>query len=406
MAVALWKRQGVVRVESYPLKKVVAVFVTAGLAACDTLPASGPLSSQIESQAGKSRQELNRPNASVFDVVDVDQRTARTVSGFSNSMFSRRFGIGGRAGRVVIGIGDQLKISIFEAGSDGLFSTSQSKQTTIDVVIQPDGTGTIPYVGQIVLAGKTQEEARKAILAKLVNKAVEPDVLVTAAGTASRSVTVSGSVGKPSNVELTLAGDKLTEVIARAGGASSEPYESYVTLVRGTKSASVLLKSLIENPRENIYVEPRDQIYVTHDPRTFTILGEVEKNGRVPFGANDLNLLEAIALGGGGSDSKVDAEGYFVFRYEEPEIVMDILGAKRFHELQSKGMVASKDGRYPIVYRFNMRSPDSLIVGQSFPIKSRDVIYASRHPTVDFTKFMQLIATPVGTASGVRSLTD
>lgn len=392
--------------ESYPLRKIVAVVVTAGLAACDTLPAAGPLSSQIEGQAGKSRQELNRPNASVFDTVDVDQQTARTVANFSNSLFSRRFGIGGRAGRVVIGIGDQLKISIFEAGSDGLFSTSQSKQTTIDVVVQPDGTGTIPYVGPITLAGKTQEEARKAILAKLVNKAVEPDVLVTAAGTASRSVTVSGAVGKPSNVELTLAGDRITEVIARAGGPASEPYESYVTLVRGTKTASILLKSLIENPRENIYVEPRDQIYVTHDPRTFTILGQVEKNNRVPFGASDLNLLEAIALAGGGSDNQGDAEGYFVFRYEEPEIVMDVLGAKRFHELQSKGLVANKDGRYPIVYRFNMHSPDSLLVGQSFPIKNRDVIYAARHPTVDFLKFMQLIATPVGTASGVRAVAN
>ncbi|MBB4010601.1 polysaccharide biosynthesis/export family protein [Allorhizobium taibaishanense] len=388
------------------MRKIVAVVVTAGLAACDTLPAAGPLSSQIEGQAGKSRQELNRPNASVFDTVDVDQQTARTVANFSNSLFSRRFGIGGRAGRVVIGIGDQLKISIFEAGSDGLFSTSQSKQTTIDVVVQPDGTGTIPYVGPITLAGKTQEEARKAILAKLVNKAVEPDVLVTAAGTASRSVTVSGAVGKPSNVELTLAGDRITEVIARAGGPASEPYESYVTLVRGTKTASILLKSLIENPRENIYVEPRDQIYVTHDPRTFTILGQVEKNNRVPFGASDLNLLEAIALAGGGSDNQGDAEGYFVFRYEEPEIVMDVLGAKRFHELQSKGLVANKDGRYPIVYRFNMHSPDSLLVGQSFPIKNRDVIYAARHPTVDFLKFMQLIATPVGTASGVRAVAN
>ncbi|MDQ0456280.1 polysaccharide biosynthesis/export family protein [Rhizobium paknamense] len=388
------------------MKKVIAVMLTAGLAACDTLPASGPLSSQIEKQAGKSRQELNRPNAAVYDVVDVDQKTARMVASFSSSLLSRRFGIGGAASRVVIGVGDQLKISIFEAGSDGLFSTSESKQTTIEVVVQPDGTGTIPYVGPIKLAGRTQEEARKAILEKLVNKAVEPDVLVTAAGTTSRSVTVSGAVGKPSSVELSLAGDRITEVIARAGGPSSEPYETYVTLVRGNKTASVLLKSLIENPRENIYVDPRDQIFVTHDPRTFTVLGEVAKNARQNFGANDLNLLEAIAMAGGGSDDKVDAEGYFVFRYEEPEIVMDLLGPQRFHDLQAKGMMANKDGRYPIVYRFNMHAPDSLIVGQSFPIKNRDIIYASRHPTVDFLKFMQLIATPVGTASGVRTLTD
>ncbi|GCA52260.1 hypothetical protein KGO5_04725 [Sinorhizobium sp. KGO-5] len=30
-----------------------------------------------------------------------------------------------------------------------------------------------------------------------------------------------------------------------------------------------------------------------------------------------------------------------------------------------------------------MTKPDSLIVGQTFPVKNRDVIYASCHPSVD-----------------------
>ncbi len=254
-------------------------------------------------------------------------------------------------------------------------------------------------MGPIKLAGRTQEEARKAILEKLVNKAVEPDVLVTAAGTTSRSVTVSGAVGKPSSVELSLAGDRITEVIARAGGPSSEPYETYVTLVRRQQDRLRAAEIADRKPARKHLCRSARPDFVTHDPRTFTVLGEVAKNARQNFGANDLNLLEAIAMAGGGSDDKVDAEGYFVFRYEEPEIVMDLLGPQRFHDLQAKGMMANKDGRYPIVYRFNMHAPDSLIVGQSFPIKNRDIIYASRHPTVDFLKFMQLIATPVGTAS-------
>ncbi|WP_420839998.1 polysaccharide biosynthesis/export family protein [Allorhizobium sonneratiae] len=388
------------------MKTGVILIMTAGLTACNTLPAAGPLSSSIEADAGKSAQQLGRSNAAVFDVVDVDQKTAQMISNYSGTIFSRRFGMGGRPGPVVIGVGDQLKVSIFEAGSDGLFSTSQSKQTTIDLVVQPDGTGTIPYVGQIKLAGLTQEAARKAILARLTNKAIEPDVLVNASGTASRAVTVSGSVGRPSSVQLSLAGDKVTEAIAQAGGPTGQPYETYVTLVRGRKTATVLLKTLIEKPSENIYVEPHDQIYLTQDPRTFTTLGMFGKDGRIPFGANDLNLLEAIALAGGGSDNQGDAEGYFIFRYEEPEIVRALLGPQKFNAMLAKGMMANKDGRYPIVYRFDMRSPDSLIVGQNFPINNRDVIYASRHPSVDFLKFMQLFTTPIGTAVSVRSATN
>ena len=62
-------------------------------------------------------------------------------------------------------------------------------------------------------------------------------------------------------------------------------------------------------------------------------------------------------------------------------------------------MVPDAKGRYPIVYRFDMSNPDSLIVGQTFPIKSRDVIYVSRHPSVDIRKFLTLVGTPLGIAA-------
>ncbi|MBO3762516.1 polysaccharide export protein [Ciceribacter sp. L1K23] len=380
------------------MKRIAVVIVCAGLAGCEAVPGAGPLASDINAQAGKSLTETQRAHGVVFDVVDVDSTAARTVAEFSTGMLKRRFGLGGAATRPVIGVGDRLRITIFEAGADGLFSTSDSKQTNIEVVVQPDGKAAIPYVGMVTFAGRTLEEARQAVLGSLANKAVEPDVIVNALESSSRTVAVAGAVGHPSVVPLGLTAEKISEVIARAGGPEAEPYESYVTLVRGQRTGSVLLQTLLDNPSENIYVEPKDQIFVSRDPRTFTVLGEVWKNGRIPFGANEVNLLEAIALAGGGADARADARGYFVFRYEEPEIVSDLLSAERFHDLVAKGMKPNKDGKYPIVYRFDMSVADSLIIGQTFPIKNRDVIYASRHPSVDFVKFMTMIRQPVGIA--------
>jgi polysaccharide export outer membrane protein len=339
-------------------------------------------------------------NAAVFEIVDVDNRSSRLVADYVSTALKRRFGIGSAGiGRAVIGVGDQLKVTVFEAGSDGLFSTAESKQTSIDVVVQPDGTAAIPYVGTVRFAGRTLEEARKAILSALASKAVEPDVIVSTVDTPSRSVTVSGAVGKSAQIPLNLNGEQITDVIAKAGGPTAQPYESYVTIVRGKRTGTALLKSIIENPAENIYVQPGDQVFVSRDPRTFTLLGAVKGNSRVEFGANDLNLLEAVALGGGGNDYTVDTKGYFLFRYEEPEVILGLVGQSRFDELLRKGMRPNKDGRYPIVYRFDMTHPDSLIVGQTFPIKSRDVIYASRHRAVDFTKFLSIIGAPLGIAS-------
>jgi polysaccharide export outer membrane protein len=128
-------------------------------------------------------------------------------------------------------------------------------------------------------------------------------------------------------------------------------------------------------------------------------MGSVRGDGRLEFGANDLNLLEAVALGHGADDDSSNAKGFFLFRYEEPDIVRSLLGPARFQELLRKGMVADPKGRYPIVYRFDMSHPDSLIVGQTFPVKSRDVIYVSRHPSVDIRKFLTLVGTPLGIAS-------
>jgi len=381
------------------LVRMTAMMICAALAGCQAVPGEGPLTADIKADAGQSPEQMGRIDAAVFDIVNVDSRTAKLVSEYIATALNRRFGIGGGVGRVVIGIGDQLKISIFEAGADGLFSTSESKQTNIDVVVQPDGTAAIPYVGAVRFAGKTLEEARKAILSALTSKAVEPDVIVSSVNTASRKVTVSGAVANSAQVPLGLVGEKITDVIAKAGGPTGQPYETYVTLVRDRKIGVALLSSVIDNPSENIFVQPGDQIFVSRDPRTFTLLGSVKTNGRVNFGASDLNLLEAVALGGGGNDTAVDAKGYFLFRYEEPDVVMSLLGLQRFNELLSKGMKPDRVGRYPIVYSFDMTRPDSLLVGQTFPVKNRDVIYASRHTSVDLRKFLTLIGAPLGIAS-------
>lgn len=376
-----------------------ALVVCVILAGCNSVSSEGPLAGAIDEDAGQSGAELGRKNAAVFDVVDINSRTARFVSDYVSSALNRRFGIGGPVGRVVIGVGDSLKVTIFEAGADGLFSTAQSKQVSLDIIVQPDGTAAIPYAGTVKFAGKTLEQARQAILAALATKAVEPDVIVTSTGTSSRTVTVSGAVGRPSMVPLDLIGEKITQVIAKAGGPVTQPYETYVTLVRGNRTGTVLLKSIIEHPTEDIYVQPGDQIFLVRDPRTFTLLGAVKGDGRLEFGANDLNLLEAVALGHGAVDEAANAQGFFLFRYEEPEIVQNLLGAARFQELVRKGMAPDSKGRYPIVYRFDMSHPDSLIVGQTFPVKSRDVIYVSRHPSVDIRKFLTLVGAPLNIAS-------
>lgn len=386
----------------------VASVVVRMLAGCAMLtvsgcvvPNDGPLTHEIMSAgAGGNAYEIPKIKT-VFDVVEIDERVAGSVRALGYSSLSRTFGFGGETGVPVIGVGDQLQVTIFEAGPDGLFSTVERKSTTIPVVVQPDGRGQIPYVGSVRFAGMTIDSARDTIVEALKAKAVEPDVIVSMAKNNSRTVSVLGDVRSASVLELGLNSEHLSEVLARAGGPTKPAYDSFVTLQRGKKTGTVLLQSIIDNPSEDIFVRPDDQIYVTYDPQTFSVLGQTGKPGKIAFEARQLNVIEAAALAGGSNVATADPSGYFIFRYEFENAYRQVVGDDRFRELLARGMTPNEQGMYPIVYRLDMNKPQAYIVAQNFPVRNKDVVYLSRHPATDFQKFMQIVSL---SASGARNL--
>ena len=159
------------------------------------------------------------------------------------------------------------------------------------------------------------------------------------------------------------------------------------------------MSTLISNPAENIWVQPGDEVTLVHDPRQFTVLGAVKSNNRQPFGSRDLSLIEAVGMSGGGKDFATDAEGFFVFRCEEAEIAATLLGSTRYDAMLRKGMRPDRNGRVPLVYRFDMSRPDSLLTGQTFPVNNRDIIYVSRHLTTDIAKFLGIVGKPLQVAN-------
>ncbi|WP_421577782.1 polysaccharide biosynthesis/export family protein [Shinella sp. M31] len=381
--------------------RILAAGTVLTLAGC-VVPNDGPLTQEVLSAgAGGKTYEIPQTKL-IFDVVDIDQRVANGVNAGVRQGLSSTFGFGGGGSTPVIGVGDRLEVTIFEAGPDGLFSTVERKSTTIPVVVQPDGHGQIPYVGSVRFAGMTIDSARATIVDALKAKAVEPDVIVAMADNASRTVSVQGDVNKSTIVPLGLNGVHLSEVIAMAGGASKQPYDTYVSLKRGGRSRSVLLQTVIDNPKEDIYVKPDDQIYVSYDPQTFSALGQTEKSGKIPFNAAKLSLVEAAALAGGGNIATADPKGYFVFRYENENVYRSVVGDDRFRDLIARGMAPDGEGRYPIVYRLDLGATQSYIIAQNFPVRNKDVIYLSRHVATDLAKFLSILSSGSSAAYNIQ----
>jgi polysaccharide export outer membrane protein len=383
------------------LKAIVVAALPLALAACNAMPNNGPLAGDIVSASDNKGKTFRHKQKYPFDVVDMDTNVASIVSAYRSPAFNKTFGLGKGGANPTIGVGDVLHITIFEAGPDGLFSTKDNKATPVIVTVQPDGRAPVPYIGSVQFAGRTLEAARGGIVEALKTRAVEPDVLVTLAENGSRTIAVNGVVGRPSVVPMGLTSERVTEVIAKAGGPVKAPYDTTVTLTRSGKTGKAQLSTLIEQPSENVYARPGDQLFLTYEPQTFTVLGSTGVSAQMPIEASSISVVEAIARAGGPNAALANPAGVFIFRYEYGAVLKSVLGDQRFHELYSKGMHANAQDLYPIVYRIDMLKPDAYLVGQTFPIRNKDVVYMARHPTADLLRFLAVVGGTAGQAAGV-----
>jgi len=359
------------------------------LAAC--LPSAGPGTQQVVSGSGQS-------GASPFDVLDLDQNLAEAVSSRPTTSLAG-FRTGGAAPNLVIGVGDLVAVTIYEAASGGLFSGDTgaiggAKNVTLPPQpVSRSGTISVPYAGDIRAAGLTAAAVEDNIEAALRDKAIEPQVMVTLTENPSSFVTVAGEVGSPGRIPLNLDGDRVLDVIAAAGGSRSPAYDSFVRVTRGSESVEVKLARIVEDPAQNIYLRPDDQIYVTTDPQTFVAFGATAQNAIFPFQSDKLTLAEAVGRAGGLLDSRADATGVFVFRYEDEDLYY-AMGGKR----------SGGPAGVPVVYRLDLKQPASYFAAQRFLMRDSDIIYVSNAPSTDLQKFIGILTGGLGSAATAAAL--
>lgn len=360
------------------LKICVAVpaIVSVILSGCASLPSEGPQSKQIE----KAYLEKNTAG---FTLVNVDRDVADYLSRYSVQSFGDRFGKGKPSRAEMIGPGDVLTITIWEADQTGVFaSTSTADRGTIpDVEVSGRGTITVPYAGTIKAAGRTPQSLATAIEKALGNRAVEPQVHVARKERVSSVVTVSGGVGKAGLYPLSLRGDTLLDVIAASGGSTYPANETVINITRRGEIASSYLDHVQETPADNIYLRPGDLISIDREPRTYSAFGAVDQKGRIDFGTSNLSLIEAVAKASGLSNERADASGVFLFRFEQRA------AAERF----ARKPVAARGDRVPVIYRLNLKDPNQYFFAQAITMNDRDVIYVADATTVALQKFLTIL---------------
>jgi polysaccharide biosynthesis/export protein len=378
---------GVMKRSGLPL---LAVAMVALLPACTLLPGTGPTSDAVSDGATAGvRSTTSLPYA----LVDVSADTIGFLSQPNLITFKGEFPDKRAKPNQVIGVGDVLDISIFEAAPGGLFTPGQAAGARPGnfVALPPQavdqkGSIYVPYAGEIPAAARTIPEIQQAIVARLRNRAIEPQVVVGLNAQHSSVVSVLGDVNTPGVLALNSVGERLLALLARAGGPKFEAIESYVTLQRDGKRVKVLLSRVVHDPNENIFIRPNDVIFVTREAPSFTALGALNQNvfgfnTEIAFDVETLSLAQAMGKAGGLNDQQSDPSELYVYRYEQRHF-LDKLGIDT--------------GRFvtdaiPTIYHINLRDPSGMLLAAGFQMRTKDVLYVANAKVVDYYKFLTLV---------------
>jgi polysaccharide biosynthesis/export protein len=381
---------------------LLAIIAAAVLPACSLLPGTGPKSDAVENNATAG---VRSSAALSYALVDVSADTIGFLSQPNLITFQGEFPDKRAKPNQVVGVGDVLNISIFEAAPGGLFTPGQAAGARpgnfVDLpaqAVDQKGSIYVPYAGEIPAAARTIPDIQQAIVARLRNRAIEPQVVVSLNQQHSSVVSVLGDVNTPGVLALNSVGERLMALIARAGGPKFEAIESYVTLQRDGKRVKVLLSRVVHDPRENIFIRPNDVIFLTRESPTFTALGALNQNvfgfnSEIPFDVETLTLAQAMGKAGGLNDNQSDPSELYVYRYED----------RRFLEKMGVDTTKFTLDRVPTIYHVNLRDPAGMLLASAFQMKIKDVMYVANAKVVDYYKLLLLINNTATTTSNTAN---
>jgi polysaccharide export outer membrane protein len=371
------------------MKAVCAIGLLACLTAgCSSLPTAGPTLRDVKQQVAEN-------NATRLDLIDIDDNVVTALRAQPKESFQARFKKYGKPPQPKIGVGDAVVVSIWEAAGGGLFGASPtdhvssgSRSVTIpEQIVTQDGAISVPFGGRIQVAGRLPVEVQRSIEQRLAEKAIEPQAIVTITKSIANSATVTGEVVAGARLPLSVKGDRLLDLIATVGGAKAPVYETFVRLSRGEVTATIPMEALVSDPSENIYAQPGDVLTLVRLPQSFTVFGATGANSQIPFTAERMTLVEALAKAGGLQDQRADPAGVFLFRFEPPRIV-SALGRPQ--------LGTGPEGRTPVIYRLDLREAKSYFLAQRFPIEDKDIIYVANADLNEIQKFFTLLNTLTG----------
>ena len=251
-----------------------------------------------------------------------------------------------------LGPQDVLRVTVWDHPElNNPSGTTTADPVSAGRIIAADGTMFYPYVGTIQVTGKTTKDVQTYIKNSLNRVIRDPQVEVAIQTFRSQKVLVSGEVKTPLLEFITDASLHVSEAIAAAGGITPDGDPSRVLLTRDGKALELNIYQEYSrgDTSQDLVLKAGDVIMVPElRPSKVFVMGEVAKQGSLPFPPGKYSLTDALGDSGGVVQFSSNPSQIYVIR---------VIEAK------------------PVIFHLNARNPDALLVADQFDLHPRDVIY-------------------------------
>jgi polysaccharide export outer membrane protein len=205
----------------------------------------------------------------------------------------------------VLGPGDTIDVVVY--GEADLSRT---------VTIKPDGSVSLPLLGEVKAAGKTTRQFADE-LARLYKKYLKaPSITVTVRDFRVERIYILGQVARPGEYQLRPA-IGVMELLANAGGPTNRADLAKVVVIRGKTEAMQLnlLEAFARNNNPDVKLLAGDVLFIPETDRRTVVLGQVNRPGAYELlqGQRVSDLVAAA----GGVTSRAATDKAFIVRGQE-----------------------------------------------------------------------------------------
>ena len=370
-------------------KFLISLLAVSALSGCE-LPAAGPNVSAVDETKTATIVQVTPDIVSSLVNNETLARTKRLDVALS------ALSADGGSGDHVLEVGDNITLSLWTfspwpgQSSASLGAGGPNQANLGNFQVASDGTIDLPYAHRVAVSGLTLPQAQERVshryagLGILQNPAVSISRLSSEHGVIDSDqdgVIVTGEIGSPRILPWNSGGMTMARALTLAMGDGNElsnnsnqnddssglhkPLASVSVSRGGTKIAELPVDVALENDiplhqGDHLIVRKRANIHVT------ALGGGITKNGSYGY-ADTPTLAEVIASAGGLNPNTADSSKIYVFRKSvNPQTL-------------------------PVLYSFNWKAADSIILAQNFPIQNSDIVYVAESPMVPITRILGII---------------